>query len=346
MSPLGLLIVAAAVLATAALAADASGARKPTAAKLLTRDAVVNSGRSFELEIRCPGSARTCAGKLVVRELRALNAPVTTKSSSAPAKKAPKKKLVLARGEATLAGGISTSVGLELTKKGFKRVRRRGPILARVVMRGRDATGRSVRLNRKIRIAVPVRQKPSLVVGVADDRIQGAPQESSAQIRGLNAGAVRIMFLWEPGQAALSASQVAMLAGIVGATPDLRVILSSRARSEASAPLTDADRSAYCSFLGDAAAPVSHRSPTLASGSSPTSNSSGRPSTTHRVDPPPQSPTRRYSHDATTFFTGSGRCQRDRAINLVEGERSTGRPVEHLALSSNVHPAHGRRLSG
>jgi len=129
-SPLGLLIVSAAFLATVVLTADASGARKPTATTLLTRDAVVNSDRSFELEIRCPGSARTCAGKLVVRELRPLNAPVTNKSSSAPAKKVRKKKLVLARGEATLAGGVSTSVGLELTKKGFKRVRRRGPIVA------------------------------------------------------------------------------------------------------------------------------------------------------------------------------------------------------------------------
>jgi len=112
---------------------------------------------------------------------------------------------------------------------------------------------RADRCNRKVRIAVAAQQKPSLVVGVADDRIQGAPQESSAQIRALNAGATRIMLLWESGQAALSAGQAATLAGIVGATPDIRVILSSRSRSGVGAPLTDADRSAYCSFLGDAA---------------------------------------------------------------------------------------------
>ena len=247
-SPLGLLLLAAAVVAAALLACDASAARKPTAVQLVTRDAIVATGRGFELELRCPGSARSCEGSVTVRELR----PVAQRASATPTRK--RRTRALARGEATLEGGIATAVRLELTKKAFKRVRRRGPLVARVVMNGRDATGRRVQLRRNVRIGVPARAKPSLLLGVAGDRIQGAPDRTADVIRGLGLQAVRISLLWQPGQATLSAAQAATVAGVVSSARDLRVVLTARSRAGSDAPTSASDREAYCSFVGDIAA--------------------------------------------------------------------------------------------
>ncbi|MGI9657403.1 MAG: hypothetical protein ACR2OD_00735, partial [Gaiellaceae bacterium] len=239
--------LAVAVVVAALLASDASTARQPTAVQLVTRDAIVATGRHFELELRCPGSARSCRGKVTVREVR----PAATETTSATKRK--RASRALARGVAKLEGGIATAVRLKLTKKGFKRVRRRGPLVARVVMSGRDATGRRVRLRRNIRIGVPVREKPSLLLGVADDRIQGAPDRTADVIRGLGLGAVRILLLWQPGQANLSPAQAATVAGVVSSAPDLRVMLTTRSRLGTDAPTSAADREAYCSFVADAA---------------------------------------------------------------------------------------------
>lgn len=247
-SPLGLLLLALAVFGAGALASDASAARKPTSVQLVTRDAIVASGRTFDLELRCPGSARACEGKVTVRELR----PVVRPAGATPRKK--RRRLVLARGEAALEGGAVTTVSLQLTKKGFKRIRRHGPFVARVVMGGRDATGRRVRLKRKIRIGVPVREKPSLLVGIADDRIQGAPVETSRIMRDLGARGVRVLLLWTPGQSALVPAQIATLTGVVAAATDLRVVLTGRSRTGSEAPKTAGARASYCSFLADAAA--------------------------------------------------------------------------------------------
>lgn len=253
LSPLQALAVLLALFGLGSFVADADAARPPTAVSLVTRDAIVTSGRSFELELRCPGSARRCEGAATVRELRPL-ARTPSAPSGTSARRKTKKKLVLARGEVALDGGISTTVRLELTQKGFKRVRRHGPILARVVLRGRDATGRRVRLNRKVRIGVPVRQAPSLLVGVADDRIQGAPGTTADEARSLGVGAVRVLFLWERGQTTLSAAQAATLAGIVASAPNIRIVFASRSRSGTDAPLNETERAAYCAFLGDTAA--------------------------------------------------------------------------------------------
>ena len=249
-SSLGFVLLGLVFAGAIAVADNASAARAPTAVALVTRDAIVTSGRDFELELRCPGSARTCEGRVTLRELRPVAKPSATARKAAKRKR---RKLRLARGEVSLRGGVSTTVGLRLSKKAFKRVRRRGPLVARVVMSGRDATGRRVRLKRKVRIGVPARERPSLLLGVADDRIEDAPAPTGDLIRGLGLGAVRIVVLWEQGQSMLSASQAAMLAGVVSSAPDMRIVLASRSRSGAAAPRTDAERAAYCSFLADAA---------------------------------------------------------------------------------------------
>lgn len=243
-------MLAIAVLGALALAADASGTRKPTAVELVTRDAIVTSGRGFELELRCPGSARSCKGQVTLKELRPARRESVSTSTRAVKKR---RRLRLARTEATLPGGISTVVGMQLTKRAFKRVRRHGPLVARVVMRGRDATGRRVRLSRKLRIGVPARERPSLLVGIADDRIQGDPAGTAQALRDLNVGAARVTLLWEPGQVVLTPAQVAMLAGVIGSAPDLRIVISSRARVGRDAPTGGAGRNAYCGFLGDVA---------------------------------------------------------------------------------------------
>ena len=98
-----------------------------------------------------------------------------------------------------------------------------------------------------------MREKPSLLVGIADDRIQGSPPETAQTLRELNVGAARVMLLWEPSQSALSTAQIATLSGILSAAPDLRMLVSSRARAGSAAPSSDAERNAYCSFLGDVA---------------------------------------------------------------------------------------------
>ena len=120
-------------------------------------------------------------------------------------------------------------------------------------MTGRDATGRKVRLRRKVRLGVPVRVKPSLLVGIADDRIQGTPDRTAQTIRDLGLRSVRVLFLWQPGQSALAPAQTATLAGIVSSAPDLRIVLSVRSRTGSETPTSAAERDAYCSFVGDVA---------------------------------------------------------------------------------------------
>ena len=246
---LGFILLALSAVAFG-LAADASGARQPTAVLLETRDVLVATGRTFELVLRCPGSARSCDGRVAVRELRPLSA---LPSTQAVGEKPKRRKRLIAKGDATLDGGIATTLTLKLTKKGFKRVRRHGPLVAQVVMSGRDATGRRVRLKRTLRIAVPPRQRGSLLLGVADDRIQGEPAKNAQVIRGLGLGAVRVLLLWQPGQAALSQPQIDRLSGVVNAAPDLRVMVTARSITGAGAPTSAAERNTYCSFVGDLA---------------------------------------------------------------------------------------------
>ena len=73
-------------------------------------------------------------------------------------------------------------------------------------------------------------------------------------IRDLGLGAVRMLFHWRPGQSTLGPVQTAILAGVVGAAPDLRVLVTTRAQASSDAPSSASERSAYCSFLGDIAA--------------------------------------------------------------------------------------------
>ena len=251
LSLLGVSLLALVGAGADVVVSDASGARKTTAVQLVTRDAIVATGRAFDLDLRCPGSALSCEGKITVRELRPVAKPAADTATGAARKK--RRKLVLARGEAVLDGGVATVVELTLSKKGFKRVRRHGPLVARVVMTGRDATGRKVRLRRKVRLGVPVRVKPSLLVGIADDRIQGTPDRTAQTIRDLGLRSVRVLFLWQPGQSALAPAQTATLAGIVSSAPDLRIVLSARSRTGSETPTSAAERDAYCSFVGDVA---------------------------------------------------------------------------------------------
>ena len=252
---LGLILVALCAAGTE-LVADASGARKPsnarkaTTVQLKTRDAVVATGRTFELALRCPGSARSCDGHVAVRELRPLAAqPIAGVINGVF--KSPKP--LLATSKATLDGGIETTVSLELTRNAFARVRTRGPLSAQVVMSGRDATGRRVRLKRTINIAVPSREKEPLLLGVVDDRIQGAPGATADVIRDLGLGAVRVHLIWQPGQGTLSPAQIVRLGGVVNAAPDLRVVVTTRSHESSDAPTSRAARDTYCSFVGDLA---------------------------------------------------------------------------------------------
>jgi len=89
-----------------------------------------------------------------------------------------------------------------------------------------------------------------MFVGVSDDAFEWntAPMASTARDLGLRA--IRVSLTWESGENGLSLADRGALSNVVNGDPGMRIVLS--AFNQGDPPLTDADRQAYCSYVGDA----------------------------------------------------------------------------------------------
>jgi hypothetical protein len=96
---------------------------------------------------------------------------------------------------------------------------------------------------------------PGLLVGVADDSLKwtGKPAAQTAlgYTRDLGLGAVRVTVPWRDGETRLSVLERGPVDRMIVATwgPRLRIVLSVYGTAD-SAPQTDAERDAYCTFVG------------------------------------------------------------------------------------------------
>ena len=93
----------------------------------------------------------------------------------------------------------------------------------------------------------------SFFVGFAEDQPKWLGQQPVDDAASVGGSAFRISLVWEPGQAALDASEVENLTKATqAASGRARIVLSSWADSGAKAPVDAAGRDAYSSWLSDA----------------------------------------------------------------------------------------------
>lgn len=88
---------------------------------------------------------------------------------------------------------------------------------------------------------------PGLIVGVSDDYLETEPARAASAIHSLGLSAVRLTLGWSAGQSTLDANGHAALQAALGAAGGLRVVVAVYSRT--SIPLTETDRTAYCSYL-------------------------------------------------------------------------------------------------
>ncbi len=104
-------------------------------------------------------------------------------------------------------------------------------------------------------VAPSARADSDLLVGVVDDQLKWTahPKPTTAVLRDLGLGALRVPLTWRRGTVRLKASDIAEMNHIVGATFPMRIVLTVAGPAR-EAPRTDADRAQYCSYVRDALA--------------------------------------------------------------------------------------------
>jgi hypothetical protein len=90
-----------------------------------------------------------------------------------------------------------------------------------------------------------------LVVGVSDDSFLWNPVQSAAVARDLGATAFRISLRWDGASRSLSAEDASMLDRVASASKGLRMIVAIYGDHADSAPQTDPQRDAFCTYAAD-----------------------------------------------------------------------------------------------
>jgi hypothetical protein len=87
------------------------------------------------------------------------------------------------------------------------------------------------------------------IFGFIDDAPKFESEQALAPARELGARAFRVTLLWNPGQNALSAGDVASLDQAVSSAGDMRLVVAVYADSGSKAPLDAAKRDEYCGYV-------------------------------------------------------------------------------------------------
>jgi hypothetical protein len=121
-----------------------------------------------------------------------------------------------------------------------------------------DAAWTTVRLLTVVLVSLLVvpgaaRADPDLVVGVVDEQLKwtAQPQPTTAALRGLGIGALRVSLVWSPGESRLTQSDVLGMDRIIGATFPMRIVLTVTGPA-ADPPRTRERREQFCAYMRDA----------------------------------------------------------------------------------------------
>ena len=104
-------------------------------------------------------------------------------------------------------------------------------------------------------LAPSARADSDLIVGIVDDQLKwtGQPRPTTAALRDLGIGALRVPLTWHRGATKLTRTDLVAMNRVVAGTFPMRIVLtvSGPARQ---APRTEAERTAFCSYMRDALA--------------------------------------------------------------------------------------------